>query len=210
MTPLLLVVAAVYGLVIGSFLNVVIYRVPAKQSIAKPPSTCPGCGNRIASRDNIPLVSWLLLRGRCRHCSMRISVRYPLVEVLTAALFVVVALRFGWSWTLPAQLFFVAGLVALAFTDLDHMRLPKSIVYTTGALVAASLLLAAAINGQWHRLWIAIICAAVELSLIFAIWWVSRGGAMGYGDIRLGALIALALGWIAWYSRFITSASAYT
>jgi leader peptidase (prepilin peptidase)/N-methyltransferase len=198
----LLVVAAVYGLVIGSFLNVVIFRVPVKQSIVKPPSTCPGCGNRISGRDNIPLVSWLVLRGRCRQCSMRISVRYPLVEALTAVLFVFVALRFGWSWTLPAELFFVAGLVALAFTDLDHMLLPRSIVYTTGALVAASLLLAAAVTGQWHRLLIAVICGAVEFALLFTINFISPR-SLGFGDVRFGALIGFALGWLGWRYAFI-------
>jgi leader peptidase (prepilin peptidase) / N-methyltransferase len=201
-TALLLVVAAVYGLVIGSFLNVVIFRVPLKQSISKPPSTCPGCGNRIAPRDNIPLVSWLILRGRCRQCGMRISVRYPLVEALTAVLFVLVALRFGWSWTLPAMLFFVAGLVALAFADLDHMLLPRSIVYTTGALVAASLLLATAITGQWHRLLIAVICGAVEFALLFSINFVSPR-SLGFGDVRFGALIGFALGWLGWRYAFI-------
>jgi leader peptidase (prepilin peptidase)/N-methyltransferase len=191
----------VYGLVIGSFLNVVIFRAPLKQSIAKPPSTCPGCGNRIAARDNIPLVSWLVLRGRCRHCSTRISIRYPLVEALTAALFVLVALRFGWSWSLPGELFFVAGLVALAFTDLDHMLLPKSIVYTTGALVAASFLLAAAVTGQWHRLLIAVICGAVEFALLFTINFISPR-ALGFGDVRFGALLGFALGWLGWRYAF--------
>jgi leader peptidase (prepilin peptidase)/N-methyltransferase len=202
MTALLLIAAAVYGLVIGSFLNVVIFRVPVKQSITSPPSTCPGCSNRIAARDNIPLLSWALLGGRCRHCGMRISARYPLIEALTAALFVLVALRFGWSWTLPGMLFFVAGLVALAFTDLDHMLLPRSIVYTTGALVGASFLLASAVTGQWHRLLIAVICGAVEFALLFSINFVSPR-SLGFGDVRFGALIGFALGWLGWRYAFI-------
>ena len=202
MTALLLVAAAAYGLVIGSFLNVVIFRVPAKQSITKPPSSCPGCGNRIKARDNIPVMSWLLLKGRCRNCSMRISARYPLVELLTGALFVLVAVRFGWSWTLPAELFFVAGLVALAFTDLDHMLLPRSIVYSTSAFVGAGLIAAAGAHHQWHRLLIAVICAAVEFVLLFGINLVSPR-SLGFGDVRFGPLIALALGWIGWRYAFV-------
>lgn len=202
MTALLLVASAVYGLVIGSFLNVVIFRVPVKQSITKPPSTCPGCGNRIEARDNIPVFSWLWLRGRCRHCSMHISARYPLVEVLTGALFVLVALRFGWSWTLPAELCFMAGLVALAFTDLDHMLLPRSIVYTTAAFVSAGLLVASAVHSQWHRLLVAVICAAVEFALLFTINLISPR-SLGFGDVRFGPLLALGLGWIGWRYAFV-------
>ena len=202
MTALLITGAALYGVAIGSFLNVVVYRVPAKQSITSPPSSCPGCGNRIANRDNVPILSWLLLRGRCRSCRMRIAVRYPLVEALTGALFVLVALRFGWSWTLPAELIFTAGLVALAFTDLDHFLLPRAIVYPVAGLVSIALLVAASVQGSWHRLLIAVICAAVEFALFFTINFISPG-SMGFGDVRYGALIALALGWIGWRYAFI-------
>jgi leader peptidase (prepilin peptidase)/N-methyltransferase len=201
LTALLIVAAALYGLVIGSFLNVVIYRVPAKQSIVRPPSTCPGCGTQIQARDNIPVISWLLLHGRCRHCAMRISPRYPLIELLTAGAFVAVALRFGWSWTLPAELFFVGGLIALSFIDLDHLLLPRVIVYTLGGLVLAALLLAAAVQGSWHRLWIALACGAVEFAVLFAINWMSPR-SLGFGDVRLGPVIALALGWLGWRYAF--------
>ena len=126
---LLIVGAALYGLAIGSFLNVVIARVPAHRPVSRPPSACPQCAVPIQRRDNIPVVSWVVLRGRCRACRAPISARYPLVEILTAGLFVEVVLRFGWSWSLPAELALVAGLVALAFCDLDHLVLPKRIVY---------------------------------------------------------------------------------
>jgi len=194
-TTLLIVGAALYGVVIGSFLNVVIYRVPLKKSISKPPSACPRCDNRIAPWDNIPILSWLILRGR--HCQLPISVRYPLVEALTGGLFVLVALRFGWSWTLPAEIIFVAGLVALAFTDLDHLLLPRAIVYPVAVMVAAALLVAAAVQGSWHRLLIAVICAAVEFAFLFSINFISPR-SMGFGDVRFGPLIALALGWLGW------------
>jgi leader peptidase (prepilin peptidase)/N-methyltransferase len=201
-TGLLIVGAAIYGAVIGSFLNVVILRVPAKQSITSPPSSCPGCNSHIAARDNVPILSWVFLRGRCRSCGMRISARYPVVEALTAALFVMVALRFGWSWTLPAELFFVAGLVALAFTDLDHMLLPRAIVYPTAVLVGASLLIATAVQGSWHRLGVAALCGAVEFAVLFVINFVSPR-SLGFGDVRLGGLIGFALGWIGWRYAFL-------
>jgi leader peptidase (prepilin peptidase) / N-methyltransferase len=201
-TAVLIVMAALFGLAVGSFLNVVIYRVPAKQSITSPPSSCPGCGQPIAPRDNIPILSWALLRGRCRHCGMRISARYPLVEALTAALFVVVALRFGWSWSLLAESIFVAGLVALAFIDYDHLLLPRAVVYPVTGLVFAALLLATVIQGAWHRLLVAVICGAVEFAILYAINFISPR-AMGFGDVRFGGLIGLALGWLGWQYAFL-------
>src|SRR3954464_2042470 len=104
MTGAIAAICGLYGLVIGSFLNVVIWRVPRKESIVSPPSHCPGCDAQIAPRDNIPVVSWLLLRGRCRHCGERISFRYPFVELFTAVMFTAVGIRFHDSWALPAFL----------------------------------------------------------------------------------------------------------
>lgn len=201
-TWLLVAGAASYGLAIGSFLNVVIHRVPLRQSVTKPPSSCPNCSAPIAPRDNVPVLSWIALRGRCRACHQAISVRYPLVEVLTAGLFVVVALRFGWSWSLPAELAFVAGLVALAFCDLDHFLLPKRIVYPTGVLVLAGLLLATVIQGSWHRLWIALAAGGGEFLVMFAINALSPR-ALGFGDVRLGAVLGLALGWLGVWPAFL-------
>ena len=202
MYALLIVAAGLYGLAIGSFLNVVIYRVPEKQSIIRPPSACPGCGAPIANRDNIPVFSWMILKGHCRHCGMRISIRYPLVELLTAGVFVAMALRFGYSWTLPAEIIFGAGLVTLAFIDLDHLLLPRQIVYTVGAGVLAALLVAAGVQGAWHRFVIALICAAVEFAVLFAINFLSPR-SLGFGDVRYGPVIALALGWLGWRYAFI-------
>lgn len=187
---------------VGSFLNVVIYRVPAKQSLTTPPSSCPGCRHAIVARGYIPILSWVLLRGRCRHCGMPISPRYPLVEALTAALFVTVALRFGWSWSLPAETVFVAGLVALAFIDYDHLLLPRAVVYPVAGLVLAALLLAAAAQGGWHRLLVAVICGGVEFAFLYTINFISPR-SMGFGDVRFGGLIRLALGWLGWRYAFI-------
>jgi leader peptidase (prepilin peptidase)/N-methyltransferase len=193
--------AAVLGLLVGSFLNVVIYRVPAGQSVISPPSACPGCGQRIAARDNIPVVSWLILRGRCRACGTAISARYPLVEALTAGLWVLVAVRFGWSWTLPAMLVFVSGLVALSFIDLDHYLLPRSVLYPVAAMVAGLLVVAAAVEGTWHRLLVAALCGVVEFAVLLVIHLVSPR-SMGFGDVRFVGLIGLALGWLGWWYAF--------
>jgi leader peptidase (prepilin peptidase)/N-methyltransferase len=202
LTTLLVIAAALYGLVIGSFLNVVIYRVPNKLSVVRPASACPGCHQPIAPRDNIPVVSWLLLRGRCRHCHMSISPRYPLVELLTGVLFVAVALRFGWSWSLPAEIILTGGLLALAFIDLDHLLLPRVIVYPLGAGVLAGLLLASGVQHTWHRLGVAAICAAVEFAVLFTINLISPR-SLGFGDVRLGPVIALGLGWLGWRYAFL-------
>ena len=129
MEGLLAAGCGLFGLLIGSFLNVVIWRVPRGESIVSPPSHCPGCDTEIAPYDNIPVLSWLVLRGRCRHCGTRISVRYPLVELASAGLWVAMALRFGWSWELPAYLVLVSALLALSLIDLDTFLLPNKIVY---------------------------------------------------------------------------------
>ena len=199
MFAFVVIVSTVVGLVIGSFLNVVIYRVPAGMSIVAPGSACPECKSPVSPRDNIPVVSWLILKGRCRVCQSPISARYPIIEALTGLLFCVTALRLGAHWTLLAELFFVAGLIALAAIDIERYLLPRAIVYPTAALVAAALLLAAGLEGHWRRLGIAAACAAVSFALFFAINFV-RPAWMGFGDVRLAGLIGMALGWLgAWY-----------
>ena len=129
-----MVLAGVVGAVVGSFLNVVIHRVPRRESLVHPRSRCPGCGTQIAGYDNVPIVSWLVLRGRCRHCGEPISPRYPVVELLTALVFVAVVLVRGFDDDLILELPFVAALIALAGIDLDHKLLPNRIVYPMAAL----------------------------------------------------------------------------
>ena len=129
MTAFLVAVCGLLGLMIGSFLNVVIWRVPRGESIVAPPSHCPGCDTEIKPYDNIPVISWLVLRGRCRHCGIRISIRYPLVELTCAGLWVAMALRFGATWELPAYLVLVSALLALSLIDFDTFLLPDKIVY---------------------------------------------------------------------------------
>lgn len=194
-TAILLVASALLGLAIGSFLNVVVHRVPDRVSLSRPGSSCPACAAPITARDNIPLLSWALLRGRCRHCGRGISIRYPAVEAATAVLFVGVALRFGWSWTTPAVDAFVAGLLALACIDLERYLLPKRIVYPTAALTGAFLLVAAIAGGQWSRLGVAVACAAAAFALFFVLNLINPKW-LGFGDVRLVAVIGLVLGWL--------------
>ncbi len=184
-----------FGLVIGSFLNVVIYRVPRGESIVAPRSRCPACGTTLRAIDNIPVASYVVLRGRCRSCKAPISAQYPIVELLTAGLFAATAAHFGFTWSLPAFVILGAGLVALATIDLERQVLPRQIVYVVSVLVAALLVVAAAVNGDWRRLLIALACAAVWFGVFFAIHAASPG-SLGFGDVRLVFVLGLALGWL--------------
>jgi leader peptidase (prepilin peptidase) / N-methyltransferase len=192
---LLVAYCALFGLIVGSFLNVVIYRVPRKESIVSPRSACPTCSEPIAPRDNVPIFSWVFLRGRCRHCHSPISIRYPLIEAATAGLFAGVAARIGFSWTLPAYLVLAAGLLALACTDMEHLILPKRIVYPVLGLVGGLLVAAAAITGHWHDLEVAGLSGVAWFGLFFIMNFVSPR-ALGFGDVRLAPVLGLALGWL--------------
>ena len=183
------------GLVVGSFLNVVIYRVPRHLSIIRPRSACPNCHHPIAERDNIPVVSWLILRGRCRNCHSPISVRYPLVELLTGALFALTTWRVGMHLDLVAYLILAAALVALALIDLEQLLLPRSIIYPTLAAVAGWLLISAAHYGQWHRFEVAVLVALGWFALFFVMNFFSPR-SLGFGDVRLSLVLGLALGWL--------------
>jgi leader peptidase (prepilin peptidase) / N-methyltransferase len=195
MLGLLIGLCAVLGLAVGSFLNVVIYRVPRGESIVSPRSACPACGTQIRERDNIPVVSWLVLSGRCRDCRASISPRYPLVEVACAALFAGTAARFGYQWDVPAFLVLFAGLLALSCIDVERMLLPKKIVYPLTGLVALLLLLAAAATGNWRAYVIAIVCALGWFVVFFALNFISPR-ILGFGDVRLSLVLGLALGWL--------------
>jgi leader peptidase (prepilin peptidase)/N-methyltransferase len=186
---------AVLGLAVGSFLNVVIYRVPRNESVVSPRSSCPSCGAAIRGRDNIPVVSWLLLRGHCRDCGAPISAEYPLVELACAALFAGTAARFGHQWDLPAYLVLFAGLLALSIVDVEHLILPKKIVYPLTALVTALLLLAAAETGKWHSFLIGVACALGWFLVFFAMNLISPR-VLGFGDVRLSLVLGLSLGWL--------------
>ncbi|HVB51602.1 MAG TPA: prepilin peptidase [Acidimicrobiales bacterium] len=195
MLAALIGVCALFGLAIGSFLNVVIYRVPRRESVVSPRSKCPTCSVAIRERDNIPVVSWLILKGRCRNCHSPIALRYPLVELAGGALFAGAAARLGFNWALPAMLVFLASMFALAFIDAEHLVLPKRIVYPTLFTVGGLLIVAAAITGQWDRLGTAALCAIVWWVVFFVLNFASPR-LLGFGDVRLALVLGLALGWL--------------
>jgi leader peptidase (prepilin peptidase) / N-methyltransferase len=194
------VLAAFFGLAIGSFLNVVIHRLPAGESLVSPPSRCPSCGNQIRNRHNVPVVGWLILRGRCFDCDAPISPRYPLVEAATGVLFAVVTARIvhlHLNAALPAYLYFVAIGVALTMIDIDHKRLPDKIVLPSYAVIAALLTIAAAAEHDWWALARAGIGAAALFGFYFAIVFVYPAG-MGFGDVKLSGLLGGLLGFLSW------------
>ncbi|MCW2746785.1 MAG: prepilin signal peptidase PulO-like peptidase [Mycobacterium sp.] len=195
-------VCAVLGLAIGSFLNVVVHRVPLGESVVHPRSRCPGCETAIAPRDNVPVLSWLLLRGRCRQCAEPISLRYPLVELACAVLFAVLAFRFGRATTdlaaLPAYLYLAAVGLALALIDLAVYKLPN-VLTLPSYVVGSLLLLPAALAGPGLSAWVrGLLGMAVLYALYFVLWFVSGGRGMGFGDVKLAGVLGLYLGYLGW------------
>lgn len=195
MTAFLVGVCGIIGLAVGSFLNVVIYRVPRRESVVSPRSRCPGCGNTLSAVDNIPVVSWVALKGRCRSCAEPIAKRYPVVELVTAVLFALTAARLGADAALPAFLVGVAGLVAVSAVDLELFIVPNRILYPTLFVAAPLLVGAAALDGDWDRVKTAAIGGALGWGLLLVIHLVSPAG-MGFGDVRLAGLIGMLLGWL--------------
>ena len=197
MTAFITVAAGAYGLVLGSFLNVVIWRVPRHESIVTPRSHCPACGTHLAARDNIPVVSWMLLHGRCRSCREPISARYPAIELLTGVLFAGVGARYAHTWALPAFLVLTGALVAISAIDLEHFIIPNRIVYPVGFASVILLALAALIGHDWSTFGRALLGALAAFTFFFVLHLVSPGG-MGFGDVRLSFVLGLFLGWLGW------------
>jgi len=197
----LLVVAGVLGLAVGSFLNAVIYRVPRDESMLRP-SHCTRCRAAIEPWRNVPVLSWLILRGRCAHCRQAISPRYPLVEVVTCVLFVAVTARFGLTLVLAAYLYLAAVAVALAVIDLQVRRLPDAIVlpsYLVGALLIVP---AGAARADWGSAGRGLLAMAALATFYLAIALLYPGG-MGFGDVKLAGLLGLYLGWLGWSSVWV-------
>jgi leader peptidase (prepilin peptidase) / N-methyltransferase len=193
----LCVLTAVLGLAVGSFLNVVVWRVPRGESVITPPSHCPVCEHPVRPRDNVPVLSWLLLKGRCRDCSNPISLRYPLVELGTSAVFVVLTIRIGFSAELPAYLYLGAIGVALALIDIDVKRLPNVIVLPSYIVSAVLLAAAALVEQEWTDL----LRAGLGMAALYAFYFVlalvyPRG--MGFGDVKLAGVLGGYLGWLGW------------
>jgi leader peptidase (prepilin peptidase) / N-methyltransferase len=185
------IVALPFGLAVGSFMTVAVHRLPKGESFVHPRSRCPACGAEISARDNVPVLSWLLLRGRCRRCGERISIVYPVLELVTAALVVLAAIRYPNPW----QAVLVSGLLALmpgiALIDLWHRIIPNRLMYPALLLFAPVVVLAWLIGDAADpaRAGIGLLLYG---GILFVVAVVSRG--MGMGDVKLAALIGLVLG----------------
>ncbi|MBT1605595.1 prepilin peptidase [Curtobacterium flaccumfaciens] len=208
--PVLPGLSAVFGLLIGSFLNVVVHRVPAGQSVVSPPSACPACGHTIRRRDNVPVLSWLVLRGRCRDCTAPISARYPAVELTTAVLFGLTALvvvgrspagttqdTVAQVVVLVALLYLMAISVALTLIDIATHTLPNAIVYPSGIVLAVLLVVASAADGDWSALGRAAI-GALGSGVLYLGLALAVPGGMGLGDVKLAAVLGLVLAYLGW------------
>lgn len=217
--PISYIISGVLGAIIGSFLNVVIHRLPEEESIVFPNSRCPNCSAVIPFYDNVPVLSYVMLGGRCRACKQGISARYPAVELLTALLFVAVTWRYGVTPALPFDLVFVSALVALIFIDAEHMILPNAITYPSIGFAVAARLAVPYLMGRPYfddlpglrdgilsgmPLWAASLVAAVlgalvgggSLWLMGWIWEKLRGvEAMGLGDVKMMFMVGAYMGW---------------
>lgn len=180
--------AGVFGAIFGSFLNVVVYRLPRRESLVRPASHCPRCDAPIRPYDNIPVLSWLLLRGHCRHCSAPISTRYPAIEAATAALCVAAVLAGGSTVAVALDIAFILLLVPIALIDLEHRIIPNKLTLA-GAVFAIGIGLALDPAGEPSRL---IAGAAAGGALLAAALAYPRG--MGMGDVKLAAVMGLFLG----------------
>jgi prepilin signal peptidase PulO-like enzyme (type II secretory pathway) len=192
----LIVGAAVLGLLIGSFLTVVVERVPEGGSVVAPPSRCAACGHRLGPLDLVPVGSYIALRGRCRYCGVAIGPESIAIELATAGIFAL----FAWEFnddpaTVVAYCILGAALVAQTVIDLHTQRLPREITYTALVLGAIALTVAAVVIDEPERIWMAALGAALALGLMALIYVASNGG-MGDGDVRLAPLLGMYLGWI--------------
>jgi leader peptidase (prepilin peptidase)/N-methyltransferase len=186
---LALVFAGLFGLVIGSFLNVVVWRLPRGESLASPPSHCPHCQAPVQPRDNIPVLSWLLLRGRCRSCGEPISARYPLVELATAALYVVVvAAKWDDAADIALGLAFVTVLIPATLIDIDHRIIPNRLLAPFAIL---ALVIAVALDRDFL---VEQLIAALAGAGFFFLAVLVKPGGMGMGDVKLAGVMGLYLG----------------
>ncbi len=188
-------VAGVVGLVIGSFIGVVVDRFPRQESVVSPPSHCIACSAPIRAYDNVPVVSYVVLGGRCRSCGSRIPPRDALLELGTGVLFVLLAWRLSSVWALPAYCVLAASVIAISAIDFEHMRIPSALVYVTAALGAPLLVLASAGTHHWSALAGAAIGGAVAFAAFFALFFAVPKG-IGFGDVRLAGLCGGFLGWM--------------
>jgi leader peptidase (prepilin peptidase)/N-methyltransferase len=188
-----LVVLTSFGLCVGSFLNVCIYRLPRRESLLWPASHCTGCSRPLSWYENLPLVSWLALRGRCRTCGVTISIVYPLVELITAAVFVGGYLIYGWTPLLAARLLFACAMIVLFVIDLQHQILPNVITLPGTAI---GLALSIVLPPGWLSSLIGLLAGAALLFAIMEGYARARGfEGLGMGDVKMLAMIGAFLGW---------------
>lgn len=201
----LTLVAGGLGLCVGSFLNVVAYRLPRGESVVRPPSACPHCGVEIRARHNVPVVGWLVLRGRCHTCTEPISARYPLVEAATGLLFAVAAWRFADDpAVLSAYLCFAAVAVALALIDLDVRRLPNAIVLPAYPVLAVLLAAGADVPALQRAA-----TGALVLFAFFLVVAVAAPGAMGFGDVKLAGVVGGMTAYLSWGAFLVGALGAF-
>jgi leader peptidase (prepilin peptidase)/N-methyltransferase len=200
---LLIPLVVVFGLLIGSFLTVVVDRVPRGGNINHPPSTCGNCGLRLGPLDLVPVVSWLALGGKCRRCRNPIGVEPIVIELANVAIWVLFALRFHDDMieVLPAYLIFGSVLVAQSWIDIEEQRLPREITYTGIVLGGIALTIAAILLGEPERIWMAALGAAIALAIIGGIYagsnaYYGQDVAFGFGDVILAPLLGMFLGWL--------------
>ena len=184
----------IFGTIIGSFLNVCIYRIPAGQSIVTPASRCSHCQTPIRWYQNIPILSYLVLRGKCASCGVTISVRYPLVEALTGVLFLLVYMRFGMLWATPVYWLLAASLVVITFIDLDHQIIPD-VISLPGIPIGFVLTFFVA-GLSWHDSLLGVLVGGGSLACVAGIYYLlTRNEGMGMGDIKLLAMLGAFMGW---------------
>jgi leader peptidase (prepilin peptidase)/N-methyltransferase len=199
-------IVGLLGLAIGSFLNVVIYRVPRGESITSPGSHCPRCDTAIKARHNVPVLGWLVLRGKCASCRAPISVRYPAVELGTAVLMMAITVRFGFTAQLPAYLFFAAVAITLALIDVDLRKLPNVLVVPAYVVAILLLALASLSSGEWGRLarGAAGLVVFGVVAFGFKVAWPRQ---LTLGDVQLAGLLGLYLGWLSWAALAVGAAA---
>lgn len=189
------VVFAVAGLLTGSFLTVVVDRVPRGGSIVSPGSACGSCGHSLTPIELVPVLSWLFLRGRCRECGAPIGVECIVIEIATAILFAALHTRFESNLVTASYCVLAAALVALTVVDLHTRRLPREITYAAIVIGTPLLALAAYVVDEPRRIWMSLLGAAVSTAVMALLYRLSRGG-LGDGDVRLSPLLGLYLGWL--------------
>ncbi|UCE66434.1 MAG: prepilin peptidase [Candidatus Zixiibacteriota bacterium] len=193
--PVILILVLLFGISFGSFLNVLIYRLPAKESLVKPPSKCPNCGSKIRLYDNIPVISYMILGGRCRHCNKSISLRYPVIEILSGLLTVYAIYSFGFTLRGIEVVFLSLVFLAIFFIDLDHTIIPD--IFTIPGIIigiAVSLLPGSIVGWKQSLIGMAVGGGAfILVGMLGRI--IFKKEALGFGDVKYAAMVGAFLGW---------------